>query len=229
LLPALREPLLLTKQVAALSILSHGRLSLGVGLGGEYEPEWRAVGVPISERAKRTDAFLSAWAGFLSQASLSEEDPRPMPDNDRLPTIWIGGRSTASYDRAVRFNAGWLGMWKSPTDVQAVTRELASRAGASAEPPRAGLVVFLNVGPEEQARAEAEAYVEACFGLPAGKVARWLVTGSVEQVARSLSDYVLAGVSLFVLHPASPRPLEQYELIQQSVARATTLASEASQ
>jgi hypothetical protein len=118
-------------------------------------------------------------------------------------------------------------MWKSPSDVEAVTRELTSRVRAPVEPPRAGLVVFLNIGPDEQARAEAEAYVEACFGIPAVKVARWLVTGSVEQVARSLCDYVVAGVSLFVLHPASPRPLEQYELVQQSVARATTLASEA--
>jgi alkanesulfonate monooxygenase SsuD/methylene tetrahydromethanopterin reductase-like flavin-dependent oxidoreductase (luciferase family) len=66
LLP-LRPPALVAKAAATLDILSGGRLILGVGVGGEYPPEFEALGIPITERGARADEALRIlkllWTG----------------------------------------------------------------------------------------------------------------------------------------------------------------------
>ena len=49
---------LLAKQVTALDVVSGGRFSLGVGVGGEFAKEFEACGVPVKERGARTNEAL---------------------------------------------------------------------------------------------------------------------------------------------------------------------------
>ena len=46
---------LLAKMGAALDVASDGRFIFGVGVGGEFPPEFEACGVPVKERGVRTD------------------------------------------------------------------------------------------------------------------------------------------------------------------------------
>ena len=46
LLVALRQPLVLAKQLGTLAAFAPGRLRVGVGVGGEYPGEFEAAGVP---------------------------------------------------------------------------------------------------------------------------------------------------------------------------------------
>lgn len=50
LLPALREPAVMAKQIATLDYLCGGRFVLGIGVGGEIEQEWNAMQVPRETR-----------------------------------------------------------------------------------------------------------------------------------------------------------------------------------
>jgi probable F420-dependent oxidoreductase len=118
------NPLLLAKQVASLDLLSHGRLSLGVGVGWSRE-EFDALGVPFARRGARADEYLAAmrtvWRDdvasfdgeFVSFAGV-RVNPRPVRDR-RIPVV-VGGNSDAALRRAARLADGWYGFNLEGTD-----------------------------------------------------------------------------------------------------------------
>jgi len=63
----LYNPVVIAKQVADLDAHSGGRVTLGVGAGGEFANEFEAVGVPLNERGARTNEGIEVlrklWAG----------------------------------------------------------------------------------------------------------------------------------------------------------------------
>src|SRR4030095_7039040 len=81
----LRPVVWVAKQVASLQHVSHDRLILGVGAGGDrHERSWVAAGVPRRARGRRTDAALRglppAWAeGQWGRAERAAAGARPPP------------------------------------------------------------------------------------------------------------------------------------------------------
>src|SRR5439155_5680249 len=65
MLVALRRTAVLAKQLATLDVLSHGRLRLGIGVGGEYPEEWQASGVPTDRRGALTDQVVTQLRELL--------------------------------------------------------------------------------------------------------------------------------------------------------------------
>ena len=58
LLLPLYPPALVAKQIADLDRATDGRVILGVGVGGEYPQEFRALQVPVKERGRRADEMI---------------------------------------------------------------------------------------------------------------------------------------------------------------------------
>ena len=115
LLAALRNPLILAKQLATLDVVSHGRIIIGTGAGWLAE-EFDAIGVPFATRGKRLDEWIEiindVWTGRPQAASYEHyEVPGdllsfPIPEH-HIP-ILIGGMSKAAVRRAGRLGDGWL-------------------------------------------------------------------------------------------------------------------------
>src|SRR6476661_6091970 len=67
LLLPLYPPAIVAKQIADIDRACGGRVVLGIGIGGEYEQEFRACQVPRDERAARTDEAIpllrELWTG----------------------------------------------------------------------------------------------------------------------------------------------------------------------
>lgn len=112
-----RNPLVLAKQVASLDVLSGGRLLLGLGVG-YLEPEFRAVGVPLADRGRRSTEYLEAMRQLWNSpepayegayVAFSGVDAYPRPVQPSGPPIVIGGLSAAGYRRAVKLGNGWYG------------------------------------------------------------------------------------------------------------------------
>ncbi|MFI8191641.1 LLM class F420-dependent oxidoreductase [Streptomyces sp. NPDC085946] len=136
-----RNPLVLAKQVASLDVLSGGRLLLGVG-AGYLEPEMTAVGVPYTQRGRRTDEYLDAMRALWTQPAPSYQgryvafdgiDAHPRPVGGNGPRIVIGGHSPAAFRRAVARGHGWFGNGDGPDDL---VRHLAGLRKAAAEVER---------------------------------------------------------------------------------------------
>jgi probable F420-dependent oxidoreductase len=136
-----RQPVLLAKQLSSLDRLSGGRLSVGVGVG-YIEPELRALGVSLADRAARTDEYLAAmralWAdagSFSGQfVSFTDVFQQPGPVQRPHPPIIVGGHVPAAYRRAVRHGNGWYG-WGLDVDQTARSLDALRETGRREERP----------------------------------------------------------------------------------------------
>lgn len=119
-----RNPLVLAKQIASLDAVSGGRFVFGVGVG-YLEPEMSAIGVPLSERASRTDDHLAAmrtlWYGEAplsfhgAHTNFDAIDAHPRPAGT-IPIV-IGGSTPGAHRRAVEQGHGWYGFFMDPDTV----------------------------------------------------------------------------------------------------------------
>src|SRR5438128_4496633 len=138
------HPIRLAKTAATLDVLSGGRLTLAVGVGG-VEPESNAMGSPYAERGAITDEALAVmkalwtqdvprFAGTYHRFSGMPFSPKPL-QKPSIPLL-IGGNSRAAIRRAVRLGNGWHPTALSPEELsqgihylrehaQAVGREVA--------------------------------------------------------------------------------------------------------
>jgi len=117
LIAPLRPAALLAKMAATLDVLSKGRFELGVGSGWQRE-EFEAVGVPMAERAARTEDAVVACRALWSEDAATVTRPsvtfadmrcRPQPFRARRLPVWFaGGANRATARRVAELGDGWL-------------------------------------------------------------------------------------------------------------------------
>ena len=61
------QPLVLARLTATLDSASNGRLTLGVGIGGEYPVEFEAAGLKATQRGRRTDECLDGVTAVVGR------------------------------------------------------------------------------------------------------------------------------------------------------------------
>jgi len=215
--PTLRPVVWLAKQLMTLATLAPDRLLLGVGLGGEYEPEFRAAGIDRKGRGRRLDEALellpklAAGERVVHGGAFEVDCDGLAPALGAFPPVLVGGRGDVAIRRAARFADAWFPMWLDPDEIGSSHErlgELAAEHGRSE--PGVALVAFVNVC-EDRATGEAHAaeLIRRQYGMPYERVSRWTLVGPAAEVTERLAAYVAAGVQGFCLSPAHPRPIEQ--------------------
>jgi probable F420-dependent oxidoreductase len=130
-----RPPLPFAKSVSAVQELSTGRLLLGVGIGW-MQSEFRALGVPLHERGRRSDATLEFLNRCFAEdvVSANGQDflfkPRPAK-----PPVLVGGSAPHALARAARFGDGWLPMGGKPAALAASIADYRRRTDLAGRPP----------------------------------------------------------------------------------------------
>ncbi len=116
----LRDPLHAAKELAALDILSGGRLIAGLAAGSN-EREFEIFGIPFAERGDRLDEGLEAltrlWAGepvsfegrFYRFPTVTLAPAPVQSTSGGHPPIWIGSwtGNRRSAERVARYADGW--------------------------------------------------------------------------------------------------------------------------
>jgi alkanesulfonate monooxygenase SsuD/methylene tetrahydromethanopterin reductase-like flavin-dependent oxidoreductase (luciferase family) len=209
---------LAAKMAAILDRVSHGRFELGVGVGGEYPPEFAAAGVPVAGRGARTDEALAVLVRLLSREQVTAEGPfgslrdlrlDPPPVQQPRPPVWVGGRRTAAMRRAGRFADVWMPYMVSPDSfarslVQA--REFAGQAGRRPDALAGAVFLWGNVDADPaRARREAVATVSRAYAQDFEPLAdRYLLHGDPDTVLARLAEYAAAGAGTVIFSAACP-------------------------
>ncbi len=153
LLPGLRQPHALAKQVTTLTRLAPGRVSLGVGVGAR-EWDYLATGQSWQERGKALDRFLDTLHSMRDDADEQQVGPR-LADIE----ILLGGASAPALRRMVRYGDGYVAGGIKP---EFVAFEAAAALGAWAAAGRPG-----------RPRIVAGSWVASCLDQD-DAAARWL-------------------------------------------------------
>lgn len=98
------------KEIATLDVLSEGRVTVIVGVGGR-EKDYHAVGANFKNRFKRMDEQIEiikrTWAGIAPFEGADEVGPRPYQDGG--PPILVGAMGPKSINRVSKWADGLYG------------------------------------------------------------------------------------------------------------------------
>jgi alkanesulfonate monooxygenase SsuD/methylene tetrahydromethanopterin reductase-like flavin-dependent oxidoreductase (luciferase family) len=215
--PALRGPAATAKILAAIDLLSAGRLLVGLGPGSSAR-DYELVGVPFEERWKRLDEAVQTlhahWraddvafeGAFYSTAGFSLA---PTPAQRPGPPIWIGSwGSAAGLKRVALLADGWLASGYNTTPelfAQAwsdVRAEVAARGRDVARFPNAIATMWCYVT-DNRARSDAllADVLAPMLNRPAEQLRAILPIGSAEECAEKLLAYERAGAQRVFLWP----------------------------
>jgi probable F420-dependent oxidoreductase len=207
---------LVAKLTATLDQLSGGRFELGVGVGGEYPPEFAASGVPVAGRGRRADEALAVLLRLLSGQEVTADGAFGSLDGLRLdpppvqrphPPVWVGGRQPAAQRRAGRFADVWLPYMVSPASLRrslAAVRGFAAEAGREPGSVQGALFIWGSVDPDpDRARAEAVRSVGQLYQQDFEPLAdRYLLHGDPDMLVARLAEYAAAGAGTVIFSPA---------------------------
>jgi probable F420-dependent oxidoreductase len=225
LLLPLYAPVVVAKQIADLDRATGGRITLGVGVGGEYPAEFEACGVPVAERGARTDEAIpllrELWTGdpvshhgrFLDFDGVRIHPPPAQ--GPQLPIV-VAGRQPVAMRRAARFGDGWMPYLYSPrryADSVVTIRETAAADGRDLTGFEWFAFVFVNVDDDgDRARDDAARFLGGTYsrGDFAAMIDRVAAAGTTDQVTATLQAFVDAGARHLVFTPmvrGDTRPL----------------------
>ena len=221
LLLPLYPPALVAKQIADLDRASAGRITLGVGVGGEYPSDFAACEVPITERGSRTDEAIGLLRRFWTAEPVSYagrhhsyDDVRihPAPAQPGGPPIVVSGRRPVAMRRAANLGDGWMPYLYSPDRyARSVTtvREEAERIGRDLSGFGWYAYVFVSIDDDAaRARADASAFLGGTYRSDFDPLLdRVACAGTPAQVTDRLGAFVDAGAEHLVLVPCA-RPQE---------------------
>ena len=231
-LPVVRGPVGLAKTIAALDLLSNGRMHVAVGPGSSTR-DYEVVGLSFDERWKRLDeailtlrAFWKKSAPPFKGAFYSTENVtlEPFPFRPEGPPIWIGSwGSEAGLRRTARLGDGWLASAynTTPDKFQAGWIRLGNYLKKFGKPldsfPNAIASMFCYITED---RTEAGHIVNGLLSKaihrPEADLRERLLIGSAEDCARKLSAYKQAGTQRIFLWPITDE-VRQLEIFHQSV------------
>jgi alkanesulfonate monooxygenase SsuD/methylene tetrahydromethanopterin reductase-like flavin-dependent oxidoreductase (luciferase family) len=203
MLIALRQPLVLAKQLGSLASFAPGRLRIGVGVGGEYPAEFAAAEVPLADRGRRMEAALLQLRALL-EGGLDESGVTIEPRARQVPFL-LAGWKERSLRRAATYGDGWIGYLLAP-DGFARRRSFVLhhrvQLGGAEDDFTTGILLPVHVGPDAvRARSHAAAGWARLTGSGSPFPHDLFLGGRPDDVVEQLYAYWDRGCTEMILAP----------------------------
>jgi len=204
----MRNPIIATKQLATIDVLSGGRLIVAVAAGWN-EKEFSELGSNFHDRGRRLDESIqllrALWEGksdfrakrivqHFQDASL---EPRPV---QKKLTVLIGGNSPAAMKRTVRFGDGWHPTGYDPNVASELVKQFRTQPGSE----KKEICFRIERDPKSP---EAKTWL--------GKRNQPLISGDRDEDARIVQGFSKLAIPRLLLCPASDGNVQvQFQLKQ---------------
>lgn len=214
LLP-LRHPTTTAKVTATLDVLSGGRLRLGIGVGGEFPPEYEACGVPVNERGARANESIGVVRRLWSEDNVRHDgrhfrfgpisiEPKPVQVGG--PPILVGGRKPPAFRRAGRLADGYISHMCSPDMYRenlAAIQTHADAAGRGAAPFRTAAFLFTILSDDyDSALDRAGTMLQMIYNRPfRDAAAKYCLLGRPSDCVQQMQAFIDAGCREFIFSP----------------------------
>jgi probable F420-dependent oxidoreductase len=230
LIAPFRSPVMLARELAMIDYLSGGRMLPAVGVGAEQDREFRAAGIPVKERGRRTDETIRilrrCWAedevtfdGEFWQ--LDRITVLPKPRQQPFP-LWIGGNTEVAMRRTGQLGDGWIPSFITPDNFATgvvKTQAFAAVAGREVPPDHFGVLIYFGFAADRAtARAVATPFIPRNRADDA-TLDKSAAFGPPEVLIERLEEYIRGGASKFILRPMVPtdQMLDQLACLAQDV------------
>jgi alkanesulfonate monooxygenase SsuD/methylene tetrahydromethanopterin reductase-like flavin-dependent oxidoreductase (luciferase family) len=218
-LVALRGPVALAKALAAIDLLSDGRLIAAVGPGSSQR-DYELAGIPFDERWKRFEQALVTLRSLLDGTA----DVELAPGRPGIP-VWVGSwGSKAGLARVARHGDGWLASAYNTTPegfatARASLAEALAKRGRNPDGFPAALATMWTWVASDRAEADRvlREVLAPLLKRDADQLREQVCVGDPEHCADLLSRYEQAGCDRVYLWPLGDEP-RQLELVASEVA-----------
>tara|TARA_Y100001970_G_scaffold14040_1_gene15885 strand:- start:17729 stop:18682 length:954 start_codon:yes stop_codon:yes gene_type:complete len=213
------NPLLLAKFTTTLDIASKGRLTLGIGVGGEFPVEFEAAGINVKHRGSLSNEILEILRNLWTKESttfngkhfdLNNVSINPLPSQKPHPPIWVAGRRTPAMKRAVKYGTGWFPYYYSPEMYASSVKEIqkiAKQKHIDINDFEWGFMPFISIHDnyEEATKIAAEALGGRYLydGDFANIVKKYCILGSTSQCIERIQQYIDAGAKKIIFNISS--------------------------
>ena len=215
LIPPIRNPVFLAKEIASLVYLSGGRFELGIGVGWDAH-EFQVAGVPLGERGGRTDEILDVWAKLWAGQEVTHrgryyafervaiDPPLPAP-----PRLWMAGGSKIQ-----------TSLSPDPPTISPTVLERIGRPRAALTFGHLNFTHVVATDREDVAHREQRPRLERVMGIHRGweHLTRCYLMGTPARIRDRIAELAAAGLEYLLLSPLD-YDLAQLDLWQEEIVR----------
>ena len=127
---AIRQPVIVAKQLSSLAVMLGDRFALGVGIS-PWPEDFEACQIPWEKRGKRMDEMMEIISGLMSGEYFGYEGEIfniaplklcPVPEH-HVPLL-VGGHAKPALRRAARLGDGWVSAGSSLEELQSMIGQI---------------------------------------------------------------------------------------------------------
>jgi len=212
----MHDPVLSAKQFATIDVISNGRLTLGVGVGGRKEDYDSIGGLWKDHKWQRLSEFVGIMKSVWNDSYELKIGPKPVQENG--PEILSGALGPKSIKKASEFSSGLAGFTfnadlQEVKDMKVMADESFLKSGN--KEPRLITSFWFALGAD--ARAQMRTHLQRYLGWMGKDIANELSNtagfcGSINELKDFIREINQAGIEEILLVPTS-KDLDQLDAL----------------
>ena len=196
-------PVLLAKELAGIAGVSGGRLTLGVGIGGNRHDDFVVDSLPPRELGRRVESDLAVYQHVWRGGAIGGGDNPAVPGQTQAIPLLFGGMANATFTRMARWGEGYIGAAVPAPSVAPMfdAARTAWRDAGRNGTPRLVAIGYFAFADEERGRNNVYDYYRVLGDERANQIAHSVHIGAAG-VKSAAESFAAIGADELILNPA---------------------------